>query len=254
MPGLAEFRLKADNIHKALILPVPYRLSLKIPVVHHASLEKALDSMNFSYGTQMATRSAFLEDQRFSSETVCKKCATNYVAQAYEKAEGLLDRELDKMLLDYEEQITDTISELEVLLDACRSPENAETIAQISELLDVNVVLQAVEEVHSERKASASLEPLQSYLDQIYYEENKLTETCEDNPFLKQLGKLFRYYGYQARSVIDQIRSDGFILSFILSTTLRRALRSSYRSFFCASKEESFGNASSSVIHLGLPI
>ena len=123
------------------------------------------------------------------------------------------------MLLDYEEQITDTISELEVLLDACRSPENAETIAQISKLLDVNVVLQAVEEVHSERKASASLEPLQSYLDQIYYEENRLTETCEDNPFLKQLGKLFRYYGYQARGVIDQIRSDGFILCLAVRTT-----------------------------------
>ncbi len=183
------------------------------------SLEEAPDSMNLSYDTQKATRSAFLEDQRFSSETVCKKCATNYVAQAYKTAEGLLDRELDKMLLDYEEQITDTISELEVLLDACRSPENAETIAQISKLLDVNVVHQAVEEVHSERKASASLEPLQSYLDQIYYEENRLTETCEDNPFLKQLGKLFRYYGYQARSVIDQIRSDGFILCLAVRTT-----------------------------------
>ena len=35
----------------------------------------------------------------------------------------------------------------------------------------------------------------------------------------EQLGKLFRYYGYQARSVIDQIRSDGFILCIAVRTT-----------------------------------
>ena len=51
---------------------------------------------------------------------------------------------------------------------------------------------------------------MQSYLDQVIYEEDRFAETCEDNPFLKQLGKLFRYYGYQARTAVAQLRTDIF--------------------------------------------
>ena len=64
--------------------------------------------------------------------------------------------------------------------------------------------------IPAERKAESPLNPLQSYLDQVIYEEDRFSETCEDNPFLKQLGKLFRYYGYQARTAIDQLRTDMF--------------------------------------------
>ena len=41
-------------------------------------------------------------------------------------------------------------------------------------------------------------------------DQERFAEICEDNPFLKQLGKLFRYYGYQARTAIDQLRTDMF--------------------------------------------
>ena len=64
--------------------------------------------------------------------------------------------------------------------------------------------------IHAERKVKSPLNPLQSYLDQVQYEEDRFAETSEDNLFLKQLGKLFRYYGYQARTAIDQLRTDMF--------------------------------------------
>lgn len=78
------------------------------------------------------------------------------------------------------------------------------------DLLNLDAILASVENIWQERKAVACLNPLHSYMDQVIYEEDRFAETCEDNPFLKQLGKLFRYYGYQARTAIDQLRTDMF--------------------------------------------
>ena len=132
------------------------------------------------------------------------------MSRVYRKAEGLYERKLDAIYLEYSEKLTEAIEELAQLLEILRSPETAETITKITELLDTDTILRSVEVIHEERKAESPLNPLQCYLDQVEYEENKLAETCEDNPFLKQLGKLFRYYGFLARGALDRLRTDCF--------------------------------------------
>ena len=102
------------------------------------------------------------------------------------------------------------VEDLSQLLTTCSAEIGVDTTQRIRNLLNLDAILASVENIWQERKTVACMNPLQSYLDQVIYEEDRFAETCEDNPFLKQLGKLFRYYGYQARTAIDQLRTDMF--------------------------------------------
>ena len=174
------------------------------------SIEDSTDSLRFAYDSKNAYRSAFIEVDRFSSELACKRQARDFVSEIYRKAGDLYARKMDEILLAYEEELTEVVEDLSQLLTACSAEVGADTTQRIRNLLNLDVILASVENIWQERKAEACLNPLQSYLDQVQYEEDRFAETCEDNLFLKQLGKLFRYYGYQARTAIDQLRTDMF--------------------------------------------
>ncbi len=151
-----------------------------------------------------------METGRVSSELACKRQARDFVSETYRKASNLCARKMDEILLAYEEELTAAVEDLSQLLTARYAEVGADTTQRIRDLLNLDAILASVENIWQERKAVACLNPLQSYMDQVIYEEDRFAETCEDNPFLKQLGKLFRYYGYQARTAIDQLRTDMF--------------------------------------------
>ena len=174
------------------------------------SIEDSTDGLRFSYDSKNAYRSAFIEADRFSSELACKRQARDFVSETYRKAGDLYGRKMDEILLAYEEELTEVVEDLSQLLTTCSAEIGVDTIQRIRNLLNLDAILASVENIWQERKVVACLNPLQSYLDQVIYEEDRFAETCEDNPFLKQLGKLFRYYGYQARTAIDQLRADMF--------------------------------------------
>ena len=174
------------------------------------SIEDSTDSLRFSYDSKNTYRSAFIEADRFSSELACKRQARDFVSETYRKAGDLYARKMDEILLAYEEELTEVVEDLSQLLTTCSAEIGVDTTQRIRNLLNLDAILASVENIWQERKAVACLNPLQSYMDQVIYEEDRYAETCEDNPFLKQLGKLFRYYGYQARTAIDQLRTDMF--------------------------------------------
>ncbi len=173
-------------------------------------IEDSTDNLRFSYDRKKAYRSAFMEAERFSSELACRRQARDFMSETYRKAADLYARKMDEILLAYEEELTAVIGDLSQLLATCSAEIGTDTTSRIKDLLSLDPILASVEEIHEERKAESPLNPLQSYLDQVIYEEDRFAETCEDNPFLKQLGKLFRYYGYQAGTAVDQLRTDIF--------------------------------------------
>ena len=174
------------------------------------SIEDSMDSLRFTYDNKKAYRSAFMEADRFSSELACKRQARDFMSETYRKAADLYARKMDEILLAYEEELTAVVEDLSQLPTACSAEVGADTTQRIRDLLNLDAILASVENIWQERKAVACMNPLQSYLDQVIYEEDRFAETCEDNPFLKLLRKLFRYYGYQARTAIDQLRTDMF--------------------------------------------
>ena len=152
------------------------------------SIEDSTDSLRFAYDSKNAYRSAFMEADRFSSELACKRQAKDFVSETYRKAGDLYARKMDEILLAYEEELTEVVEDLSQLLTTCSAEIGMDTTQRIRDLLNLDAILASVENIWEERKAEACLNHLQSYLDQVFYEEDRFAEICEDNPFLKQLG------------------------------------------------------------------